>query len=287
MQLGFSQRMGKKPAFKNIQVESMDEDLKVGLWNAYLSTFIRSISGYRNYERSDLDKYFDYMWQEYFKRPIEQRHVSYDDNLDIIRRAYLGYNWHEVFNFIEFHINWNYRIISSVNIFPFIEECNRVLEREFAAYRVIEKQIVPISNQMEINEVNSAISVGNSFFYSKYKGVNIHLQTALSKLSDKSNPDYRNSIKESISAVEAICRQLTSENTLGEALKKLEANGLTINPQFKSGIEKFYAYTNSKESGIRHALIEDSNLPSFDEAKFMLVICSAFINLLISKSGSK
>ena len=143
-----------------------------------------------------------------------------------------------------------------------------------------------ISNQIEIDEINDAVTTGISIFRSKYKGVNIHLQDALSKLSDKKTPDYRNSIKESISAVEAICRQLTNENTLGDALKKFESNGITMNSQFKAGIEKLYAYTNGKESGIRHALIEDTQIPGFHEAKFMLVICSSFINFIISKYPS-
>jgi hypothetical protein len=65
---------------------------------------------------------------------------------------------------------------------------------------------------------------------------------------------------------------------LGEALSSLQSKGIVINPQLKAGFEKIYAYTNSKEFGIKHALIDTPNLPTFDEAKFMLVACSAFIN---------
>jgi hypothetical protein len=278
----FSEKMGRK-SIKRLQIEAMDEDLKTSLWNAYLELFIRRISGVRAYQRSDLDKYFDYLWSDYFKQSIDQRNNDYDYSMVEIKKKYSVYNWHEVYSFIEFHTNWNYRIIGSVNIFPLIDECNRVLEREFSAYRIVDKDIVPISNSVEFDEIRAAANVGVSFFNSKYKGANIHLKEALSKLSDKKSPDYRNSIKESISAVEAVCRQLTGESTLGEALKKLESKGITLNPQFRAGIEKFYAYTNSKDSGIRHALIEDPDLPTFHDAKFMLVICSAFINLVISK----
>ena len=47
--------------------------------------------------------------------------------------------------------------------------------------------------------------------------------------------------------------------------------------------EKLYAYTNNKTTGIRHALMEDTESPGFDEAKFMLVACSAFVNYLRGK----
>ncbi|MDD3508231.1 MAG: hypothetical protein PHY27_07395 [Parabacteroides sp.] len=36
-------------------------------------------------------------------------------------------------------------------------------------------------------------------------------------------------------------------------------------------------------TGIRHALMDDTNAPTADEAIFMLVSCSAFINYLTKK----
>ncbi|WGS63939.1 hypothetical protein [Marinitoga aeolica] len=48
-------------------------------------------------------------------------------------------------------------------------------------------------------------------------------------------------------------------------------------------MKKLYGYT-SDEKGIRHALLEgESTNISFDEAKFMLVSCSAYVNYLIEK----
>lgn len=56
--------------------------------------------------------------------------------------------------------------------------------------------------------------------YTSLNGANIHLTKALSLLSDRNKPDYRNSIKESISAVEATCKSLTGISTLDKALSK-------------------------------------------------------------------
>lgn len=70
-----------------------------------------------------------------------------------------------------------------------------------------------ITSKQEIIEVEKAMDSANG-------PVLKHLEQALQLLSDKKNPDYRNSIKESISAVEAICQKITGKPnaTLGDAL---------------------------------------------------------------------
>ena len=50
----------------------------------------------------------------------------------------------------------------------------------------------------------------------------------------------------------------------------------------KKAFTCLYGYT-SDSGGIRHALTEDDVVPNFEDAKFMLVSCSAFINYLIAK----
>ena len=49
----------------------------------------------------------------------------------------------------------------------------------------------------------------------------------------------------------------------------------------ESAFTSLYGYT-SDEGGIRHGSIDVSNTPS-EDAKFMLVSCSAFVNYLIEK----
>ncbi len=161
----------------------------------------------------------------------------------------------------------------------FIDECNSILEKELSAYRIINCKITSISDEIEIESIENALKNND-----KFKDVKTHLDTSLSYLSNRENPDYRNSIKESISAVETICKIITGENTLGKALNNLEKSGIKINPSLKSAFEKLYTYTNDEKTGIRHALIDSEYSPDFDEAKFMLVTCSTFINYLKAKS---
>lgn len=112
-----------------------------------------------------------------------------------------------------------------------------------------------------------------------------HLTKAIELCSKRPIGDYRNSIKESISAVEYICRKKTGENDLGKGLSKLEKKGVIIPNLLKKAFDTLYAYTNNEETGIRHALMDEDGTyaPGVDEAIFMLVSCSAFINYLNKK----
>ncbi|KAB0477571.1 hypothetical protein, partial [Pseudomonas vancouverensis] len=116
-----------------------------------------------------------------------------------------------------------------------------------------------------------------------YSGVQLHLNQALKLMSDRQNPDYRNSIKESISAVESICKIITQDDkaTLGKALKIIEEK-YSLHAALKSSLSQLYGYA-SDGDGIRHAMLEESIL-SYIDAKFMLVSCTNFINYLIEKT---
>lgn len=108
--------------------------------------------------------------------------------------------------------------------------CNKYLERENSAYRFLNGMIAEITSESEILEVEDAILKSTP-----YAGVKIHLETALSLLSSRTNPDYRNSIKESISAVESLAKQISGDpsGTLGAVLKALEKSH-SLHPALKN-----------------------------------------------------
>ena len=70
------------------------------------------------------------------------------------------------------------------------------------------------------------------------------------------------------------------------SLNKLEKNGIVFPDVLKYAFDKLYAYTNQPDAGIRHALMDDTGVytPKAEEAIFMLVSCSAFINYLNKKA---
>jgi hypothetical protein len=170
------------------------------------------------------------------------------------------------------------------NIFPveetneqFKKTCNQVLEQEISAYRFVGNQIVQITSKKEIAELEEALET-------PLKPVRTHIENSLKLLSDRKSPDYRNSVKKSISAVEAICRLITKNKkaTLGQALKEVETK-VGLHGALEKAFSNLYGYTSSAD-GIRHSLMDEPTL-SFEDAKFMLVSCSAFINYLVSKAS--
>lgn len=159
-----------------------------------------------------------------------------------------------------------------------IEGFNSHFLRLNYAYRFVGREITEISSKEDIDTIQSAINESKST-------VKTHLSEALKLYSKRPEPDYRNSIKESISAVETVCRELTGESSLGGALKRLESNGIFIHGSLKDAFIKLYTYTNQPDTGIRHSLMDDAGnyTPTSAEAYFMLVSCSAFVNYIRRK----
>lgn len=160
----------------------------------------------------------------------------------------------------------------------FEKDLNAEFARLHYAYRIIDHKITEITSKIEIESIEQAINDSDN-------KIKMHLSSAISQLSKRPKADYRNSIKESISAVEAWCREKTKENDLRRALNKLQSKGIIIHSQLHEAFNKLYDYTNNKETGIRHALMDDEGTytPTMDEAVYMLVTCSAFINYLNKK----
>ena len=220
--------------------------------------------------------YFQKLWDEFYNLPTDTIPRNIRDLYNKIRDDFLNkWEWNEIFDFIEFTLE---NFIDFDGKEQFISDCNKVLERELSGYRIAGKRFIEDITEEQINEIEEVLK-------SKKLGdpVKIHIQTAVDMLSDKIKRDYRNSIKESISAVESICRLITknSKTTLGQALKVVE-DKIQIHGALKSAFDKLYGYT-SDENGIRHSLMEEPDI-YYEEAKFMLVSCSAFINYLLQKA---
>ena len=193
-----------------------------------------------------------------------------------------NYQWFEKLNLIEFTIKKMRNLFKEDHrrnaiLDDFLHALNATFKRLMFSYRVVGDELVEISAEEEIVEIEESIKQGDT--------IKAHISDALLLLSKRPTPDYRNSIKESISAVEAECRLITGENTLGKALNRLEDNGIVIPSMLKTAFEKLYVYTNDESTGIRHALMDGKEAPGFEEAKFMLVACSAFVNYLKTKQA--
>lgn len=193
--------------------------------------------------------------------------------------------WNRILDLVEYVCKW---ISVNVSTYPYLNDLlkefesniNHEFDRLDYGYRIVNHCIVDITSDVEMETVNEAIAGSQD-------NVREHMQSAIAHYSARPNPDVRSAIKESISAVEAVCRELTGDDTLGKALKHLEENGVVIHKMLKDQFTKFYVYTNDPNSGIRHALmdVEGTYVPSKDEAYYMIVSCCAFVNYLRRKVG--
>ncbi|BAS56186.1 hypothetical protein NIES2135_45120 [Leptolyngbya boryana NIES-2135] len=277
----FSQRHGFTSLRKQLQLEDIDQDLRNCLWNAFKISYWDRIesasSGYVTYDsvKNSTFKVLIYAyWHSFFKKPVDSLPERLSSALSLLREYFFSCPWYRVYDFIEFtiaHPKFQYLTPD----FPDI--CNKILEEENAGYRIIAGHVVAIIASTEVEAVEQALASSDAF-----SGARIHLETAVKLLADRNNPDYRNSIKESISAVESVCQVITANPnaTLGKALGILEKQK-QLHGSLKEGFSKLYGYTNDSD-GIRHALLEEPNV-SFSDAKFMLIACSGFVNYLIGK----
>ena len=194
-----------------------------------------------------------------------------------------GYEWYEKLDMVEIAYQWLLEHKGNESSYAplidaFAQRLNIEFERLNYAYRIVDKEIVELTNDQEIKAIEECLAASTN-------NVRKHLSDALELLAERPTGKYCNSIKESISAVEVVCRNLTGENTLGRALDCLGKKGIVIPQVLKNAFNKLYDYTNDKNTGIRHALMDESGgyTPSYAEALFMLVSCSAFINYLHAK----
>ncbi|KQC09656.1 MAG: hypothetical protein APR54_12560 [Candidatus Cloacimonas sp. SDB] len=283
----FSQRMGYKPLHKEIQFESIDRDLKNKLWSLIYEEFLikeqLKLTNFHGKYRQSYPKKsekFKKIWLNFLKLKINEIPIDFSTyNKTIEEFFYKLAKWNEIYDLVEFIADQ----LTSNNFNDkkeFIEEINKIFEQEFSAYRFVEEQIVPITNEIELKSIKTVLKS-----IDKYYPVKEHIKDALSKLSDREKPDYRNSIKESISAVESLCKIITNDNkaTLGKVLKKLKENDINLHNAQEKAWQELYGFTSDK-SGIRHSLLEKSDI-TFADAKYMLVICCAFINYLVEQSN--
>lgn len=289
--MSFSERMKLVPV-KQIQTDNIDSVLKHRIINLIEETFdenqakfVLDIMGFRTISDDDV-----------LKISISRG----GRNFDKLIAALEDLPWNKLYDIIEYGYSFlktnckdctsNCDAIydeSDGEFYPcdyksqmneYSDKFNAILEQEKSGYRLIDGLISPIVGEIEIECIEEASNT-------RFSSVNTHLQKALQFYSDRENPDYENSIKEAISAVESMCCIITgmsgAQATLGNALKHLEDSGMVLHGALKSAFEKLYGYA-SDMNGIRHGGIDFKNAPA-EDAKYMLISCSTFINYLIEK----
>lgn len=278
----FSERYGYS-AKKAIQLGSIDDALRNRIWNTLGDWYWSVTQGDLQCQLlSGSDRkwalFFRELCGDHLKWRIDIMPEDVDELLPQVASYFFKCEWWQVFDFIEFVVSIRVDLVQYDRVDLFIRECNQVLEQEGSGYRFVGRIIARITSEVELGSIDEAMNDRGP--------AASHIEKALALLSDRQSPDYRNSIKESISAVESLCRIVSGDSkaTLGEALSTIEKQQkVALHPALRKAFEALYGYT-SDEQGIRHSLLNESTL-DFDDAKFFLVSCSAFVNYLKAKAN--
>jgi hypothetical protein len=274
--LSFGQRLGLEPIEIPFQINEIDTTLRTDLWNLYYLFIDQPIVDADSYQRQSYVNSSKKIWMSYFKKAVDDYPKFYSVIRTLTRKHFEEGLWYKVYEFVEFlFLNLRNGLFQ---LEDFEIQINKALKRNNSGFSLTNGKFIPVTNEVEINEIKTTQSLSVTY---NLAGIQQHLNSSLELISLKPVPDFRNSIKESISMVEVISRIIEPQNTLGKALNKLDKNE-KINSTLKAGFEKLYAYTNDK-NGIRHALMDDENV-DIEDAKFFLVSCSAFSNYLIEKA---
>lgn len=260
----FSERQGyiQKP----LQFGEMSLALRNRIWNIYSCEVCTDIC---NYDAHYLEEILDCLGLQ-FDNVYDVSDVH--SNLTELNKWFKNAEWYRIYDFIEIYLSFlpeKFRVDARNNF-------NNVLQQENAGYRVSGYHVIQITNEAELQCIETAQNT-------PYFSVNMHLLKAIELFSKRPVPDYENTIKEAISAVEAMCCIITEDKkaTLGDTLKKLETKGIKLHKALQNAMKNLYGYA-SDESGIRHGSIDFTGA-KIEDAKFMLISCSAFVNYLIEK----
>jgi AbiJ N-terminal domain 4 len=274
----FSRRNNLVPEPAPDRPGQISNRLRTLLWSDFDTAcrlFYRA-DGYGLTVLPELSKFLEHIWSEFWAQPADE-YPAFTQMMAHLKTGFLDGDWFFPFDTLELA----FTLAQHVGFYRtrLRESVIRHLDQEPSAYMLIGDDFVERMNEVEAQSVEAALSSGED-------AVQMHFREALKKLSDRHNPDYRNSIKESISAVESACKKLTGDHggDLNRALQKLDKQK-PFHPAFKQSLEKLYAWT-SDESGIRHSIKDAPNVTKAD-AQFMLVACSAFVNYLFAREAEQ
>ena len=288
---GFSDRNNIDKLNTIIQTDSFDERTRIQLYNY----FAYNIEDDRHYAIDRENFYLDVFDNVYCK--VIDNYDEYGISKYVetckkyIKNTFLRGSYDAVLSLVEYLANkidadipalarrFSYDTNGIGSPVHIQDEVNELFEKECVGYRFVGEKIVAITDKIEIKEIAKCLQ-------SDYECCRVQIKKAIGFLADREQKDYKNCIKESILAVESICKIIVGDEkaSLGEAIKKLKSNNINIHPALETAFLKLFGYT-SDEGGIRHAEGLFVSDVSFEEAKFMLVSCSAFVNYLIAEYG--
>jgi hypothetical protein len=280
----FAERIGKRAPRTIVQTDALDAETRTELWNVLVvlqDIFERARE--RDYNGTVEAQVVDAIWTQEFKEPRDEM-PSRAFVWQRVKTLLLEGEWFDALDLIEALVRYigRYEDWTTADLQTAMRDAfNERFERYLLGYRFVGGEITPIATSAEAAAVDEAIAA-----VTPIAGARHALERATELLADREHPDYPNSIKESISAVESVVTYLTGKGELGKGLGLLESAGIRIHPALKGAWLKMYGWA-SDDDGIRHGSIEAADADQA-LARYVLVTSSAFVSYLIeerSKAG--
>ena len=252
-----------------------DNGYSIELRNAVVNSFLNQ---YNSFEEGDLL----YRMKEVMDLfGIEQEpHLNDKATLVYNKKTLQNFiqtcKWNKLFDFVEYAL-----AIDENRAEKLAEKYNLIFKMNGCRYRVLNGSVIPVADELELEEMNRATITGIESVDSAYS-------EAVKLLSEKPIPDFNAVIAKASNALEAMVIDIakdynSTKNVLGKAISTMKKHGAEIDSNFEMLLTKIYAY--ASKSGIRHG----GNNPvqaSEEDAVFVMVICAALINYMNSTMRS-
>jgi hypothetical protein len=162
-----------------IQVDSMSGELRNSLWNnltLFIWDKVHTLGypyGHTFFEiNREMELFCRQLWTRYWKIRLDMLEDDWPNVFSEIQQHFYGCKWFEVYDFLEF-VASNYPFDTKT---AFLTACNKTLQEEGTAYRLVNGLITQITDESEIAEIESALQ-------HQPGPVQTHLRTALELMS--------------------------------------------------------------------------------------------------------
>ena len=203
----FPERYGFAVPVGCTETEPLPRELRNALWNAYCKcTGAGSPS-----QRSNYITFCAVVWTDLMHKPIDEfQSHTWLQAQKFVKDTFYSHDWMHVYAIIEF--TFIHFVTAPFNKANLQKTLNEQLSDYSSAFRIVGDRFAPISEEEQFREVERALEM-------PLKPVKEHLKNAVRSLRDPSPTAALDCTRESIHAVEPLCKILTREpnDSLGEA----------------------------------------------------------------------
>lgn len=272
----FSQRIGMTNDDMGLQVDGVDERLRISIWNAVWRTLIDD--PWVKPRPTLQEEFLADIWEHFFKQPADENPTEPYDLLDQLKVWVATSEWYLLYDLLEFV----YTVLPPTAVQAYEVTVNRALESERSAYRIMEGVILPVSDAIEIREVTNAVDAveGGGLGPARH-----HLATAVAELGKRRDADHTLTVREATAAVQSVTRWAAGREVadLTDAFATLDENRL-LPTTFKQALAALFDTAGPQGAG--HPFQQANTEVGLAEARFTVVTASAVINYLLSLPGA-